>query len=435
MRQQENFARFLKMALFSSLPDARTFKRIVCDVLASAGEDQVAVITLDLDGVETIDEALGRRTADNLLAQAALRISTQLSEGDTLAYLGGERFSFIMRRPPGELSAESVTERIHNDLKAPYFAGQQELFVTPSSGIANYPRDGLTANKVQHSSMAALKHAKRIGGGRYSVFREETALLSRNRLNMTAHLRDAIREGNVLLCYQPQICAKTGATVGLESLARLSHPQKGIIPPQDFILLAEEVGIIGDLGACIFRGVCQQLASWMAEGVAPPRVAINISPAQLAPALPDFMQEALMEYGIAPTMIEAEITESALRPTAEIKSIIHRIKQLGISLAIDDFGTSYSCLSHLKLVPFDRLKIDRSFVTGLPSHKTDQAISKAIIAMGKAMDADVIAEGVENPAQADFLRAAGVDAMQGFLFSRPLAAEQVPGFLLALQAA
>jgi diguanylate cyclase (GGDEF)-like protein/PAS domain S-box-containing protein len=413
----------------TGLPNRLLFEKMLTRALNAAAQNTLAVAVIDLNNFSAINDALGHISGDRLLYLVAARIGQALRGNDLLARWGGDKFALMLSGVRGEDDAVMSLRRVVDSIVAPFTITGKEVVLTANIGVSLSPRDGNTADRLMHTADAGMNQTKTSGKGGIGVFDETLSVSSRNRFEIANDMRRAILDHEFFLVYQPQVLARNSATVGLEALVRWRHPSRGVVAPADFILIAEENGLMDHLGAEIFRMACVQIRKWREEGEFNIPVGINVSPRQMTTKFPAFVRDTIEEYGIPAELIEIEITESALVPTPEIREIMVAFKNLGVKLAIDDFGTGYSSLSHLKLFPFDRLKIDKSFVDGLPFNTDDVAIGQAIIALGQALKVNVLAEGVETADQAEFLKNEGVHVIQGYFYSRPLASEDVRAFI------
>jgi diguanylate cyclase (GGDEF)-like protein/PAS domain S-box-containing protein len=413
----------------TGLPNRTFFEQTVAKTLDESPNTPFAIGFLDLDNFTGINDGLGHITGDRLLYLIATRLSRQLRDHDLVARWGGDKFALMLWNISGESEIKQVLGRFLGGLAQSFSVAGKEVVPVARVGVACYPQDGRDVDTLMHAADTAQTHAKAKGLGSLCFYNAELAETSRLHFELAHELRIGIRERQLFLMYQPQVDAHTGMVVGLEALVRWNHPVRGMVSPANFIPVAEENNQMEELGAEVLRLACAQIAEWRKDMDFSTPVGINVAPQQLKPGFPELIERMMSEYNIPPSLIEIEITESALKPTTEIRAIVSAIKALGVTLAIDDFGTGYSSLSHLKLFPFDRLKIDKSFVDGLPSSVDDIAIGQAIIALGQALKVNVLAEGVECGEQADFLRGEGVHAIQGYFYSRPLAQSDILPFI------
>ncbi|GAC1315338.1 MAG: hypothetical protein NVSMB12_10570 [Acidimicrobiales bacterium] len=419
----------------TGLPNRLMFSDALDRSITSAREvgASVAVLFCDLDRFKNVNDSLGHARGDELLRMAAGRLVRAVRAEDTLARLGGDEFTVLLTvlRDPSE--ADRAAERMLEALRTPFVLAGQEIFVTASIGVATFPADGLDAQTVLKNADTAMYAAKRTGPNAYRRYRADMNAQTRKLLALEADLHHAIVNDALTLQYQPEIDPISGSIVTVEALARWPHPVHGLLLPSTFIPLAEETGLILAFDEWVLRTACAQLRAWDDRGAPPVRLAVNLSAHQLRrPAVVDLVREVLQQTGIAPFRLELELTESvALHEPAAVRAILRELRAVGVGLALDDFGTGYSALRHLKDLPVDRLKIDRTFVAGLPSDRYDRAIVTATIAMAHGVGLEVTAEGVETEAQAAFLIAHGCDLLQGFLYARPEAAPALEARLSA----
>lgn len=398
---------------------------------ASRREHHVAVLNLDLDRFQTINDTMGHEIGNKLLQKVAGRLASVIHSGDTVARLGGDDFIFCLREISDVENIAGVARRILSVFEKPFLIHQVELFVTASIGIGVYPLDDSSSqNLLKYSEMAMYK-AKQRGGSSYEFYKAEMNTVLLRKVSMENSLRRAIERNELLLLYQPKIDLQTGRVVGSEALVRWMHPELGLLSPAQFIPLAEETGCISALGEWVLREACRQNAVWHKEFSDWIDVSVNISAQQfLKENFPDLIRDILKETGMDPGYLDLEITETILMESTEDSlRRLGELKSLNLRISIDDFGTGFSSLNYLKVLPIDKLKIDGSFVRGVPQDSNDCAITRAIIALAKSLKQRVIAEGVETKEQCQFLRLEGCDEVQGFLFSHPLAPEEFEEFV------
>ncbi len=399
-----------------------------------------ALLFIDMDNFKRINDTLGHTLGDLLLKNMAKRLTQCLRSSDTIARpapsnmaarIGGDEFTVILPRLQSEEEAAVVARRIADHLSQPLVLGNHEVIVTPSIGISLFPQDGDDVETLLKNADLAMYFAKRIGPNTSSYYQESMNAAALKRLTMEKHLRQAIERDEFSLHYQPQFNLLTGKLSGLEALLRWNNWELGNIPPMEFIPLAEENGLIIDIGAWVMHTACRQAGKWLSQGLDLKRIAVNVSVKQFThPQFLDMVKNTLAETGFEPQRLEIEITESLLvQDTDPIKETFQMLKEMNIRIAVDDFGTGYSSLARLNEMPIDCLKIDRSFVWGIDGGSKDQSIISAIIAMAEGMHLTVIAEGVETDGQADFLRTKQCQQAQGYLFSRPIPTDQVEDFL------
>jgi diguanylate cyclase (GGDEF)-like protein/PAS domain S-box-containing protein len=386
----------------------------------------VALLYLDLDNFKHVNDTLGHEEGDRLLQAMAARIGGCVGGTERVARLGGDEFVVIEEDVRDPREAAQVATRILEALSGPVELAGLELRMRASIGISIGPQHGSTPDALLKAADAAMYRAKRNAGSGYEFFSEEMTQQARERLTLEAALRHPDLGDQLLLCYQPQVQIESGRLVGVEALVRWDHPTRGRLSPNLFVPVAEDAGLAHVIGDWVLRRACLQARSWNESARRPLRMSVNVSAYQLRnDRIVDAVARALRDSGLPPALLELEITEGALQTGGEAEAILERLKQLGVQLALDDFGTGYSALSSLKLLPFDRLKIDRAFVRTLEGDANDRALTRAIIAMGRSLDLDIIAEGVETPGQLAFLRREGCDEMQGYLVSAPLTAEEL----------
>ncbi|HVL74430.1 MAG TPA: bifunctional diguanylate cyclase/phosphodiesterase, partial [Noviherbaspirillum sp.] len=341
------------------------------------------------------------------------------------ARLGGDEFTVLLDDPPGRREAEALGERLMSVLAMPFQIEGQEMFVTASIGAARFPEDGDDAASLLKNADVAMYRVKQRGRNNFQFFTRDMNGAGLEQLMLENGLRRALERGEFELHYQPQMCTRTGRIGGVEALIRWRRPEVGLVPPGAFIGLAEQNGLIMTIGAWVLREACRQAKEWLDQGFEFGRVAVNLSARQFESGdLLQTIRDALYVTGLPPTRLELEITESIImRNPQEAIGVLERVRDLGIAIAVDDFGTGYSSLASLKQYPLDRLKIDRSFISGIPEDADDIAITEAIVAVGHKMGLELVAEGVETAAQRDFLRKAGCDFAQGYLLGRPVLPE------------
>lgn len=401
---------------------------------AKRDQHQIALLFIDMDRFKLINDTLGHHVGDGLLIEVARRLQSCVRESDILARLGGDEFVAVLTGiDTAAEGAMVVANKILARLGNAYQIEGHELHSSPSIGISLYPADGLNATALMKAADTAMYHAKEHGRNNAQFFKAEMNTLASERLHMDRELRIALERRQFEVHYQPQICTVDGRPCGVEALVRWRHPEKGMIPPGTFIPFAEEIGLIEALGAWVLDEACRQLAAWKAADIPLARVAVNLSARQLHSAhLVRQVRDALARHGIQAGELELEITESAAMSDPEQAiAQLHALRKLGVVLSIDDFGTGYSSLAYLKRLPIQTLKLDRSFVSDIDTDPNDAAISLATIALAHNLGFGVVAEGVENEAQRDFLTAHGCEILQGYLFSKPLPAGEVGAFIHA----
>jgi len=446
-------ARIHKLAYFDSLtglPNRELFRERVefsVDVACRHGR-QMALLFLDLNKFKRINDTLGHRIGDLLLISTAKRLSQCMRSSDVvtreqsmnsnrsenLARLGGDEFTVLLSEIDRSEDAGRVAKRIIDTLSQPVVLEGHEVFTTPSVGIAVYPADGDTAEELTKNADMAMYYAKRNSKNLYQFYNQSMNESALRRLTVENNLRKALERDEMVLVYQPQLNVLTGQVSGMEALLRWDSAELGNLSPEDFIPLAEETGLIIPIGEWVLRTACTQAKIWRDKGYGFERIAVNVSAVQFAEN--DFtplVRKVLEETGLEPGALELEVTESILMQDADqaVETLNH-LKNLGVNIAIDDFGTGYSSLSYLKQFPIDRLKIDKAFVRDVDSDADDAAIAMAVIAMAGSMDLKVIAEGVENDEQLNFLKDKKCDEIQGFLLSKPISSADMDTYLHSL---
>lgn len=402
--------------------------------MLSAQRDNLhmAVMFIDMDRFKLINDTLGHHVGDALLIEVAQRMLSSVRESDIVARVGGDEFVVVLTGVESGMAAgTSIAGKILSRLGEPYSIEGQLLYSSPSIGISVYPSDGGSAEHLLKNADAAMYHAKSAGRNTYQFFTAAMNEAATRRMNLERDLRQAVGAGQLELHYQPQIGTVDGSVHGVEALIRWRHPGRGMIPPLDFIPLAEETGLIEVLGVWVLNEACRQLAAWHAQDIRCGRMAINLSANQLrSAAIIEQVREAIERHGITARDLELEVTESAAMENPE-KAIekLRALRELGVELAIDDFGTGYSSLAYLKLLPIQTLKLDRSFVRDIETDANDAAISAATLALAHTLGLKVVAEGVETEAQRAFLAVQHCDILQGYLFSKPLSVEEATAYL------
>ena len=420
----------------TNLPNRLLFENRLQQALSDPDRygQQGAVLFLDLDRFKNINDSLGHPIGDLLLKAIALRLKEQLRDIDTVARQGGDEFIILLPALKNPSDAELIANKLLACFNAPFVAGEHELFISASIGASIYPDDGTDVATLVKNADAAMYRSKLKGRNRIERYTHDLTAQASARVLLEQELRRALERGQLSLSYQPKISLKDHSLVGAEALIRWNHPELGNIPPDRFIVLAEENGMIIPIGDWVLEHACHQLNAWkqIYEPFGP--VSVNLSGTQLRqPALLARIQELLTSYSLEPGGLQLEITENfIMSQTEEALDVLHKLKQMGVQLAIDDFGTGYSSLSYLKRLPLNTLKIDQSFIRGLPDDVDDVAIVRAIIALGRSMQLTIIAEGVETQAQQDFLAKEGCEQIQGYIVSVPLSADEFAASFLRM---
>ncbi|APG28328.1 hypothetical protein A7E78_10990 [Syntrophotalea acetylenivorans] len=413
----------------TDLPNRALFQDRLEHALARARRfgSQLALLVIDLDRFKNFNDSLGHDVGDQVLWKVACQLRNGLREVDTLARIGGDEFVIVQENVASQADVATVAKKVLSLLVQPISLREHQLFLTASIGISLYPNNGEDVSSLMRQADRAMYQAKNKGGACFSFFSAEDDDLVEERLFLENDLRQAVDRHELLLHYQPQIDLESGRLVGVEALVRWQHGQRGMISPGAFIPLAEETGLIVPIGEWVLRAACIQGRKWQQSGMPPVRVAVNISTWQVRqPDFVDMVEGILDESGFDPQLLELEITESAVMDNVqEAVRILNIFQQRGISLAMDDFGTGYSSLSSLQRLPLSKLKIDRSFIREVTSNANDAALTSSVIALGRTMGLGVVAEGVETEEQLDFLQRMNCAQVQGFLFSKPLPANEV----------
>ncbi len=392
---------------------------------------RVALLFMDLDDFKKVNDTLGHNSGDVLLKEAAERIRSVLRKSDTPARLGGDEFLVLLEDCTSVEQVERVANKLMNVFKSVFLIGSNEIYTSTSIGISLFPDDGDSVDELMQYADTALYHAKQNGRGNYQFFSNEMRIAAEQQLEMERHLRRALENNEMTLAYQPKVDAASGRILGAEALLRWNSPVLGSVSPDQFIPLAENLGLIGSIGSWVINEACREAAQWSRFTDSELHVAVNVSPHQFRSGrLLTDVEQALEASKLPVDRLELEITESLLiQDTSEPLDILNRLRDKGISLSLDDFGTGYSSLSYLKRFPLQVLKIDRSFVKDLTIDHHSEALVEAIIAMARSLNLGIVAEGVENQQQLDFLCKRGVCTIQGYYFSRPVAADEFRALL------
>jgi diguanylate cyclase (GGDEF)-like protein/PAS domain S-box-containing protein len=397
---------------------------------AQRRNQRVALLFIDLDYFKRVNDTLGHNVGDELLRTIAERLQNCVRHEDTVARLGGDEFMVMLDRIERMEEVVIVTEKIIAALNLPMRLDARELSISASIGISLYPDDAKTRDDLIRAADTAMYTAKGQGRNRYTFYTAKMTAAAVHYMELDQDLRRGLKQNELVLHYQPQIDMDSGEVVGVEALIRWQHPTKGLVGALDIIPIAEESGLIVEIGEWVLRRACEQAREWRAAGVQPLRIAVNVSARQMHQArLIGVIKNIFEETQMPPGQLEIEITESTLQSEDACVATLRELKSLGVTLAIDDFGTGYSCLSSLKNLPIHRVKIDRAFVRDMPQDLNDVAIAEAIIAMAHRLHLQVVAEGVETVAQEELLRSRGCDEVQGYLYAKPLAAADLIALL------
>ncbi|WP_275628021.1 EAL domain-containing protein [Pseudomonas sp. 273] len=383
----------------------------------------LALLLIDLDRFKLLNDSLGHEVGDQLLRQIARRLTQAVPEADTIARLSADEFAVLVDSYSSLSALARLSSRLLTRLRMPMSVAGQELMLSASLGISLLPENAREISALMSQANMAMQHAKHLGGNTFQFFTDNLQACTLERLQLEVQLRKAVEDGQLEVHYQPKLNLANGRLDSAEALVRWRHPQLGMVPPSEFIPLAEETGLIGAIGEFVLRRACRQARAWQARGLADLRVSVNLSVHQLRQGnLASLVRTVLDETGLAPRLLELEITESQLLENVEsVIATFRQLREMGVKLAIDDFGTGYSSLSYLKRFPVDYVKIDQTFIRDLSAQGEDAAITRAIIAMVHSLELKVVAEGVERQEQLDFLRQHRCDEIQGYLISPPLA--------------
>ncbi len=393
----------------------------------TSAPDAVSVIFIDLDRFKAVNDTMGHSVGDQLLIQAGRRLKGCIDENSVVARLGGDEFSIVVTHNVySESLIKSLATHVVDALGKPFNLGGQDIFVSASVGIANYPFDGRDTGVILKNADTAMYHAKKSGRNNFKFYNARMNESLTRRLQTETLLRGALDRDEFILHFQPKVSLADGRISGLEALLRWNHPEQGMISPADFIPILEDTGLIIPVGVWVIRKVCETLKSWEENNIRLVPIAINLSVRQLqVKGLAETVKHVVEASGINPALLEFELTESMLMidPESAVE-ILRDIKSYGISLSVDDFGTGYSSLAYLKRFPLDALKIDRAFIKDITSNHEDAAITRAVIVLAHELGLKVIAEGVETVDQLELLVAYGCDQMQGYLFSKPVISDE-----------
>lgn len=392
---------------------------------------KLAILFFDIDHFKRVNDTLGHEVGDQLLKVLSKKLQMCIRASDTLSRQGGDEFVVLLPELTDDAVPAEIAQKILFSIKDPISIANHELFITASIGIAVYPDDGDNVDVLTRHADAAMYHAKNSGRNNYQFFTKEMSARVAAQLTMENSLQKAIANNELLLFYQPKVSIKTGKIIGAEALIRWVHPQWGMMMPDRFIKIAEDSGLIRGIGHWVLREACTQNKKWQDSGLPEIPIAINVSVVELHHA--HFTQEVtkvLLQTGLQPYHLELEVTESvAIQTEVTVINDLNKLKEMGVRLSVDDFGTGYSSLSYLKLLPVNTIKIDKSFIRDIQVDANDAAIVTAIIKMSQSLGLTVIAEGVETQAQLEFLQSHDCDEMQGYLFSRPLPADEFAALL------
>jgi diguanylate cyclase (GGDEF)-like protein len=426
IRAEENLNRLAYQDVLTNLPNRAQFMEKLTEVLSRDYDEQPnhAVLFLDLDRFKLINDTMGHEIGDLLLITVAERLKGCVRSGDLVSRFGGDEFTVLLENISSFHVAAAVAEKICRAISKHYVVMERELYISSSVGISLYPADGMDGGMLIKHADISMYRAKEHGNC-YRFYEESMEKAVSNKLRLESDLRRALERSELVLHYQPQLDLNTHKIIGMEALVRWQHPELGLVPPVEFIPLAEETGLIEPIGEWVLHQACLQNKAWQQAGLPPITVAVNLSGRQLErEGLADRVMQVLSGTGLEPRYLELELTESiVMKEPGKTRDILESLRSFGILISIDDFGTGYSSLSQLKHFPFDKLKIDKSFVDDLIRNQDDAAIVSIIIAIARSFKLKVIAEGVETQEQSQHLRSNGCDEMQGYFFSRPVPAD------------
>ena len=419
----------------TGLPNRFSLQERLAQALSFARRNRksLALMLIDLDNFKIINDSLGHQMGDKLLVQVAQRLQQAVRASDIVARLGGDEFVVVLPDMDAAADAVHVAEKILASVAQPYPTEGHELRTSPSIGICLYPEDANECDDLMKKADVAMYHAKAQGRRNYQFFTAEMQLVALQRIAIENELRIALNEQQFELHYQPQLDLRSGQISGVEALVRWHHPIKGMVPPADFIPIAEESGLIIPLGDWVLREACSQLVAWQSRGIKGVRMSVNLSAHQfIDPHLPQRIMQILAESGLSAQYLDLEVTESmSMRTPGETASMMDALTLHGMSLSIDDFGTGYSSLAYLKLFPISTLKIDRSFVSDIETDPSDAQICDVTVLLAHKLNLETVAEGVETEGQLKYLLSIGCEKIQGYLISRPLPAAAAEAFILA----
>ena len=411
----------------TDLPNRVLFEDRCAQALAIAHRNQhlVAVMLVSIDRFKKVTESLGHAAGDVMLTEAAARLQRCVTNGDTVARFEGDEFALLLTNVTETADLAEIARAVGDAFKTPFRLGGQEVYVSTSMGISLFPSNGEDTSTILRNAVAALYRAKTQGGNNYQFYAADMNALAVKRLELETSMRRAIENKEFIVYYQPVLDLVSGAVVGSEALIRWQHPELGLLPPGRFIGLAEDTGLILDIGEFVMRDACARTRAWQDRGFGRLRIAVNISARHFQEKnFSERLVEILTETRLDPTCLELELTETSIMENTDAAvRVLGQIRKLGVKVAIDDFGTGYSSLSYLKRLPIDTLKLDRSFVKGATTDPDDAALVMAIVTLAHNLRLRVIAEGVETKDQVAFLRLLRCDEGQGYLFGKPMPPE------------
>jgi diguanylate cyclase (GGDEF)-like protein/PAS domain S-box-containing protein len=431
---EERIARLAHHDILTGLQNRFSLESRLEQALSIARRDNtlVAILFIDLDRFKDVNDSLGHHAGDKLLMEVASRLKSSVRDSDVVARIGGDEFVIVLTGMKDSTQAGMVAETVLRQVCTPCEIERHTVRTSPSIGISIYPDDGSSVDELMRNADIAMYHAKELGRNNYHFFTESMLVTAQERLKVLTELRSALEKGQLQLYYQPQIDPVEQCVSSMEALVRWDHAERGMIPPTEFISIAEENGLIHELGQWIMDEACRQLAAWRRQGITGLRMAVNLSAKQLhSGELSTIVSEVLARHRLQGADLELEITETAAMADPEIAiRQLDALRELGVGLAIDDFGTGYSSLGYLKRLPIQTLKLDRTFVRDIETDENDLEISRATIGLAHNLDLKVVAEGVETKGQIEFLIEHSCDLLQGYYFSKPLPAGEATAYLL-----
>lgn len=394
----------------------------------------IALLFFDLDRFKLVNDSLGHEFGDKLLCAVAKRLLSKIRNEDTLARLGGDEFVLVLSKLSHDQDIINIAEKIISSFDQLFIIDGHDITITSSIGISLFPRDGSTPGELLKNADLAMYQAKEQGGNQFVFYMDKLSQQSSKKFTKETELREAIKNNEFFLLYQPEYEIDSTDVLSVEALIRWQHPKKGLILPIAFIPAAEDSGLIVPIGEWVIREACKQIKAWHAEGLHMIRVAVNVSSQQLKQTnFAEKVQQILTEFDVPAKYLEIEITENVVITHVEVIHMINQLKALGVNIVLDDFGTGNSSLNYLKHIHIDRLKIDRSFVRNISRSHSDEVIIEAIIAMSKSLNFKVLAEGVETQGQLDFLKSKNCDEVQGFFYSQPLSSSSISNYVNAYE--
>lgn len=417
----------------TELPNRTAFTELLDHVMSTLRKEEIiAIMYIDLDNFKNINDVLGHSYGDELLIDVTHRLKQAIDENDYLARFGGDEFIILSQNIEDIGLYEDKIRKIQKVFTYPFVLSMKEFFVTISIGIAFAPKDGKTPQSIIKNVDLSMYSAKEMGKNTYCFFDDSINLKLMNKIELQSELRKAIDNNEFEVYYQAQIILDTNRIAGFEALVRWRHPERGIIPPSEFIPIAEQTGLIIPIGKWILREACKELKVWQDAGYCDITIAVNLSGRQFRdPELVSMIRSTIEETGIDSNQLELEITETMVLDNIEYSiDVIEQLKQFGIKFSLDDFGTGYSAMNYLRMLPVSNLKIDKSFLDRIMDNSSDQKIVSSIISLASNLELQVIAEGVEFKEQAEFLRSANCNLAQGYLYSRPIPKDEATKLLV-----